>query len=97
MTVKERLHLLVDAMDEDQAARLLDELHAGPLSEAETEDAEREQRDREFYAHLRAAGLRIIPANPDSDRWAEPLPDLPGVDLSGAVLEEREEALRRWD
>ena len=94
MTVKERLHQLINAMDENQAARLLNDLHASP----EPDDGDREERDREFYARLRAAGLRVTPAGRvDPSRWERPVLDLPGVDLSGAVLEEREEALHRWD
>lgn len=92
MTVKERLHHLIDGFTPAKAeavARMLEALE--DFTKPDARSANRDDAERP-----RATGLRITPANPDPARWREPLPDLPGVDLSGAVLEEREEALRRW-
>lgn len=99
MTVKERLHRLVDTLPDEEAevaARILEALHALPSAAAPLRQDD-PTAEADFYARLRAAGLRLTPARPLPDRWNEPLPDLPGVDLSGAVLQEREEALQRWD
>lgn len=51
--------------------------------------------ERPFYARLRAMGIEVTPASPDA-RLPQ-VADVPGADLSGAVVEEREEQLRRWD
>ncbi len=99
MTIKEQLHRLVDELPESElpaAVRLLEGMRSGCTpSAAESRTTERGMDS--FRARLAEHGITLTPACPSPDRWAEPLPDLPGVDLSGAVLEEREEALRRWD
>lgn len=95
MTVKERLHQLVDTLPEAEAC-VIERMLRGLQATAQEPEAAPGAEDP-FYVRLGEMGIEFTPANPDPDRWAEPLPDLPGVDLSGAVLEEREEALRRWD
>jgi hypothetical protein len=95
MTVKERLHRLVDELTEGElqtAVRMLEGLHAARTSQQSLDDGFEVLR-----ARLSEQGLSLTPPRPSAERWAEPLPDLPDVDLSGAVVEEREEALRRWD
>lgn len=90
MTTKDRLYQLVDLLPErewETAARVLAALRtAPPPSDVEG-----------LHARLAAAGTALTPANPEPGRWDEPLPNLPGVDLSGAVVEEREEQASRWD
>jgi hypothetical protein len=96
MTVKERLHRLVDELPESElpaAVRLLEDLRAPHLSAA---TARTPQASLDVVrARLAERGITLRPASPDAE-LPEPL-DLPDVDLSGAILEEREEALRRWD
>ncbi len=99
MTIKERLHSLVDELPESAlpaAVRLLEGLRAGRTPSASESQASERGMDS-LRARLAERGITLRSARPSPGRWAEPLPDLPDVDLSGAILEEREEALRRWD
>lgn len=93
--LKERLHRLVDELPDSElpvAVRLLEGLRAGDTPSAVQSDTTAGGMES-LRARLAAQGITLTPARPSPKHWAEPLPDLPGVDLNGAVLEEREEAL----
>lgn len=91
MTVKDHLHQLIDLLPErewDTAARVLAALRSAPPPEPAS-DVE------DFHARLTAAGIVFTPAG--AGARMPRLLDVPDADVSGGVLEEREEQASRWD